>query len=100
MATPDQHLDETRAQGIAELGAFLRIPLISSQPDQADNVRRAAAYLAEQDERIGLVNIEGMPIPGHPVVYAHRGAAPSPAPALVYAHSNVLTANSIGACST
>ena len=68
MATPDQHLDETRAQGIAELEAFLRIPSISSQPDQADNVRRAAAYLAEKYERIGLENIEVMPTPGHPVV--------------------------------
>ena len=89
MATPDQHLDETRAQGIAELEAFLRIPSISSQPDQADNVRRAAAYLAEQYERIGLENMEVMPTSGHPVVYADWVRDPERPTVLLYGHYDV-----------
>ncbi len=89
MPTPDQYLDETHAQGIAELEAFLRIPSISSQPDRADDVRRAAAHLAEQYERVGLENVEVMPTPGHPVVYADWLRAPERPTVLVYGHYDV-----------
>ncbi len=89
MPTPDQYLDETHAQGIAELEAFLCIPSISSQPDRADDVRRAAAHLAEQYERVGLENVEVMPTPGHPVVYADWLRAPERPTVLVYGHYDV-----------
>jgi acetylornithine deacetylase/succinyl-diaminopimelate desuccinylase-like protein len=89
MPTPGQFLEETRAQGIAELNAFLRIPSISSQPDHAEDVRRAAAYLAEQYERIGLENVEVIPTAGHPVVYADWVRAPERPTVLLYGHYDV-----------
>ena len=89
MPTPGQYLDETRAQGIAELEAFLRIPSISSQPDHADDVRRAAAHLGEQYERVGLENVELMPTAGHPVVYADWLRAPERPTVLLYGHYDV-----------
>ncbi len=58
MATPEGFLEETREQGLRELEDFLRIPSISSQPERAGDVRRAAAHLAEQYGRIGLRNAE------------------------------------------
>ncbi|HYS01163.1 MAG TPA: peptidase M20, partial [Candidatus Eisenbacteria bacterium] len=76
MATTDEFLEETREQGLRELEDFLRIPSISSQPEHADDVRRAAGHLAEQYQRIGLQNAEVIETGGHPVVYADWLKAP------------------------
>lgn len=89
MATPEQFLEETREQGLRELDAFLRIPSISSQPDQAEDVRRAAGHLAEQYEEIGLENVEVIETPGHPVVYADWLRAPEKPTVLLYGHYDV-----------
>src|SRR5260370_33600457 len=70
MATPEEFLEETREQGLRELDDFLRIPSISSQPERAGDVRRAAGHLAEQYRRVGLENAEVIETAGHPVVYA------------------------------
>ena len=58
MSTPEEFLEETREQGLRELEDFLRIPSISSQPEHAGDVRRAAGHLAERYEQIGLENAE------------------------------------------
>src|ERR671937_1725508 len=76
MATVEEYLDETREQGLKELEEFLRIPSISSEPDHAEDVRRAAGHLAEQYERIGLDNATVINTSGHPVVYADWLKAP------------------------
>src|SRR5713101_6774822 len=89
MPTPEQFLDETREQGLRELEDFLRIPSISSQPEHADDVRRAAGHLAEQYERIGLQNAEVIDTAGHPVVYADWLRAPGKPTILVYGHYDV-----------
>jgi len=89
MPTPEQFLDETREQGLRELEDFLRIPSISSQPEHADDVRRAAGHLAEQYERIGLQNAEVIDTAGHPVVYADWLRAPGKPTVLLYGHYDV-----------
>jgi acetylornithine deacetylase/succinyl-diaminopimelate desuccinylase-like protein len=89
VATPEEFLDETREQGLRELDDFLRIPSISSQPERADDVRRAAAHLAEQYERIGLENAEVIDTAGHPVVYADWLKAPGKPTVLLYGHYDV-----------
>ena len=89
MATPEQLLDETREQGLKELEDFLRIPSISSQPDHAADVRRAAGHLAEQYERIGLENAEVIETGGHPAVYADWLKAPGKPTVLLYGHYDV-----------
>src|SRR5260370_31947753 len=89
MPPPEHFLDETREQGLRELEDFLRIPSISSQPDHADGVRRAAGHLAEQYERIGLQNAEVIDTAGHPVVYADWLRAPGKPTVLLYGHYDV-----------
>jgi acetylornithine deacetylase/succinyl-diaminopimelate desuccinylase-like protein len=89
MATVEEYLDETREQGLKELEEFLRIPSISSEPDHAEDVRRAAGHLAEQYERIGLHNATVIDTSGHPVVYADWLNAPGKPTALVYGHYDV-----------
>ena len=89
MAAPDQYLDLTREQGLKELDDFLRIPSISSDPERADDVRRAAGHLAEQLERVGLENATVVETAGHPVVYADWLRAPGKPTVLVYGHYDV-----------
>jgi acetylornithine deacetylase/succinyl-diaminopimelate desuccinylase-like protein len=89
MATPEEFLEDTRDQGLKELEDFLRIPSISSQPERADDVRRAAAHLAEQYQRIGLENAEVIETAGHPVVYADWLKAPGKPTVLLYGHYDV-----------
>jgi len=89
MPSPEEFLDETREQGLRELEDFLRIPSISSQPEHADDVRRAAGHLAEQYERIGLQNAEVISTAGHPVVYADWLKAPGKPTVLLYGHYDV-----------
>ena len=89
MATPEQFLEETREEGLRELDDFLRMPSISSQPERAADVRRAAAHLAEQYERIGLQNAEVIETAGHPVVYADWLKAPGKPTVLLYGHYDV-----------
>jgi acetylornithine deacetylase/succinyl-diaminopimelate desuccinylase-like protein len=89
MPTPEEFLEDTREQGVRELVEFLRIPSISSQPERADDVRRAAGHLAEQYERIGLENAEVIETAGHPVVYADWLKAPDKPTVLLYGHYDV-----------
>jgi len=89
MPTPGEFLDETREQGLRELEDFLRIPSISSQPEHADDVRRAAGHLAEQYERIGLQHAQVIDTAGHPVVYADWLKAPGKPTVLLYGHYDV-----------
>jgi len=89
VATPEEFLDDTREQGLGELEDFLRIPSISSQPDRADDVRRAAGHLADQYERVGLQNAEVIETAGHPVVYADWLKAPDKPTVLLYGHYDV-----------
>ncbi|TMD22944.1 MAG: dipeptidase [Chloroflexi bacterium] len=89
MATPEEFLEQTREQGLKELEDFLRIPSISSQPEHADDVRRAAGHLAEQYERVGLENAQVIETGGHPVVYADWLKAPDKPTVLLYGHYDV-----------
>jgi acetylornithine deacetylase/succinyl-diaminopimelate desuccinylase-like protein len=89
MPTPEEFLDDTREQGLRELVEFLRIPSISSQPERAGDVHRAAGHLAEQYERIGLENAEVIETAGHPVVYADWLKAPDKPTVLLYGHYDV-----------
>jgi len=89
VTAPEEFLEDTREQGLRELEDFLRIPSISSQPEHADDVRRAAGHLAEQYERIGLQNAEVIETAGHPVVYAEWLKAPGKPTVLLYGHYDV-----------
>ena len=91
----DQALTFARANTVAhfaQLQDFLRIPSVSTQPDHAPDVAKAAEWLAAEMRRIGLENVEviASAVGKHPLVYAdwlHAGAdAPT---VLIYGHFDV-----------
>src|SRR5438093_7822777 len=87
--TPEEYLEQTREQGLKELEEFLRIPSISSQPERAADVGRAAEHLRRRYEAIGLEHAAIIPTAGHPVVYADWLRAPGKPTVLVYGHYDV-----------
>jgi acetylornithine deacetylase/succinyl-diaminopimelate desuccinylase-like protein len=89
MASPQEYLEETRDQALQELEEFLRIPSISSEPTHAQEVRRAAAHLAERYESTGLEHVTVIDTAGHPVVYADWLNAPGKPTVLLYGHYDV-----------
>lgn len=82
----DNHFGQFRAQ----LDDLLRIPSISTDPAFAEEVKRAAEWLASDMRRIGLENVEVIPTIGHPLVYGEWLGAGEHAPTvLIYGHYDV-----------
>ena len=88
-----QAMDHSRAQRehyLRTLLEFLRIPSISTMPEAAPDIERAAQWLAGTMTGIGLERVAVMPTAGHPVVYGEwLGAGPSAPTLLFYGHYDV-----------
>ncbi|MEZ2346925.1 dipeptidase [Terriglobus sp. RCC_193] len=84
-----QFTEANKANALDELKQFLRIPSISTLPENAGDVRRAAQFLAAELKRIGMENVRLIETAGHPLVYAdHMHAAGKPT-VLCYGHYDV-----------
>ena len=87
---------ENGARFIEELKALLRIPSISTDPEHAADVRKAAESVADELGRIGMQNVRLIETTtashpgGHPLVYAEYLDAGQAAPTvLMYGHYDV-----------
>ncbi len=82
LAHADAHIDDS----VGRLKTLVAIKSISTDPAYADEVRRAAEWVAAELEGLGFA-ASVRPTPGHPVVVAHAGdAGPH---VLFYAHYDV-----------
>lgn len=84
-----QFTQANKTNALDELKAFLRIPSISTLPENAADVRRAAEFLATELKRIGMQNVRLIETAGHPLVYADHLHAPSKPTVLCYGHYDV-----------
>lgn len=83
-----QTIDSHRAQTVAGLKEFLRIPSISAQPVHKPDVQRCAEWLAGQLRSTGLwAKVE--PTGGHPLVLAGNEHKPGRPTVLLYGHYDV-----------
>lgn len=81
---------EHRADLLADLDAWLRIPGISAQPERHPDVHRSAEWFAGACRRTGFPSVEVWPTAGLPAVYAEWPAGTDDAPTvLVYGHHDV-----------
>ncbi|MBM3130623.1 MAG: dipeptidase [Chloroflexi bacterium] len=78
-----------QARYLAELKELLAIPSISTLPDHAPDIQRAAEWLARQMTNLGLHNVAILPTAGHPVVYGEWLNAPNKPTVLIYGHYDV-----------
>jgi acetylornithine deacetylase/succinyl-diaminopimelate desuccinylase-like protein len=81
---------------VEELKALLRIPSISTLPEHAGDVRRAAEFVAQELSRIGMENVQLIETDspehpgGHPLVYADwLNAGDRAVTVLCYGHYDV-----------
>lgn len=82
-------VDANRTRLLDELKTFLRIPSISTLPEHAGDVRKAAEFVADSLRAAGLENIEIIPTAKHPLVYADWMHAPGKPTVLCYGHYDV-----------
>jgi acetylornithine deacetylase/succinyl-diaminopimelate desuccinylase-like protein len=84
------YLDAYRVRFLDELVELLRVPSVSSAPEHAADVERAAAWVVDRLTRAGLEHAAVMPTGGHPVVYADWLHAPGRPTVMLYGHFDVV----------
>jgi acetylornithine deacetylase/succinyl-diaminopimelate desuccinylase-like protein len=89
MVAWETYLNERKDQFVSELLEFLRIPSISSLPDNKPHVQSAAEWVEARMNRSGIESVQIMPTGGHPVVYGDWLHAPGKPTVLVYGHFDV-----------
>lgn len=83
------YLEQNQAHYLDELLDFLRIPSISSLPEHAPDVAKAAEWVAARMVRAGIEGVRVMPTGGHPVVYGEWLHAPGKPTVMIYGHFDV-----------
>jgi acetylornithine deacetylase/succinyl-diaminopimelate desuccinylase-like protein len=76
-------------QNVEELKELLRIPSISSLSEHKEDMQKAASWIANKLNNIGMEHVEIVQTDGHPIIYAdwlHQENAPT---VLVYGHYDV-----------
>jgi acetylornithine deacetylase/succinyl-diaminopimelate desuccinylase-like protein len=90
MASPAvDYARQNQSRFLAELKDLLRIPSISTLDEHKTDVQRAAQFVADDLKRIGFDNVEIIPTPGHPLIYADWLHAAGKPTVLCYAHYDV-----------
>jgi len=89
MAVWKEYLQKNASGYLKELIAFLRIPSISSLPEHAADVRRAADWVADRLKTAGIEDVQILPTKGHPVVYGQWLHAAGKPTILIYGHFDI-----------
>jgi len=74
---------------VDELEDLLSIPSVSTDSAYADDVQRAATWLADHLDAIGLQHTEILDTDGHPIVYGEHVTDPGKPTVVVYGHYDV-----------
>jgi acetylornithine deacetylase/succinyl-diaminopimelate desuccinylase-like protein len=85
----DEFVKQHEARFLEELLDLLRIPSISTLPENKPDVARAAQFVADSLTAVGLENVEVIPTERHPLVYADWLHAPGKPTVLCYGHYDV-----------
>ena len=89
MTQLETYITENENRFLEDLKGWLRIPSISTLPEHAGDIRRAAEYAAEQLRRIGFAKAQLIQTQNHPLVYGEWLKAPGKPTVLVYGHYDV-----------
>ncbi len=85
----ETYITENEQRFLEDLKGWLRIPSISTLPEHAGDIRRAAEFAADQLKHIGFEHVEVIATQGHPLVYADWLKAPGKPTLLIYGHYDV-----------
>jgi acetylornithine deacetylase/succinyl-diaminopimelate desuccinylase-like protein len=85
-----QYASEHRTDFLSQYKDLLRIPSVSTLPEHAADMHRAAEWIVSEFKGLGFAPVQIMPTGGHPIVYAERITAGAGAPTvLLYGHYDV-----------
>jgi acetylornithine deacetylase/succinyl-diaminopimelate desuccinylase-like protein len=82
------YLDAHRGDFVEQLKALIRIPSVSAQPAHNDDTRRAAEFIRDDLQAMGL-QAELIATEGHPIVFAANAPRPGLPTVLIYGHYDV-----------
>jgi len=90
----DVFVEQNEARFLDELKTLLRIPSVSTLPEHATDIRRAAEFVADALRTAGMEHVEVIETSvngraGHPLVYADWLHAPGKPTVLCYGHYDV-----------
>lgn len=89
----DRYVQENRQRFLEELKEFIRIPSISTLPENKGDIERAAEFVADSLKAAGMEHVEIIPTARHPLVYADWLHAPGKPTVLCYGHYDVQPAD-------
>ncbi|MEP7287653.1 MAG: M20/M25/M40 family metallo-hydrolase, partial [Chloroflexota bacterium] len=83
------YAEEHRELFLAELKELLHIPSISTLPENANDMQRAAQWIVAQLRTIGMTTVDIYPTAGHPIIFSSWLEIPDAPTVLVYGHYDV-----------
>jgi len=83
------YIQSNRESYIEELKEFLRIPSISTLPENSDDIKKCAEFVADKLKNAGMSRVEIFKTEGHPLVYGEWLGAPGKPTVLIYGHYDV-----------
>ncbi|HEX7735075.1 MAG TPA: dipeptidase [Ktedonobacteraceae bacterium] len=89
MSQLETYISANEDRFLEELKEWLRIPSISTLPEHAGDVRRAAEFAVEQLRQIGFEQAQLIATQGHPLVYGEWLKEPGKPTLLIYGHYDV-----------
>jgi acetylornithine deacetylase/succinyl-diaminopimelate desuccinylase-like protein len=79
-----------RSRFVDQLGEFVAIPSVSTDPERFGDVHRAGEWVADYLRTLGMKNLQFFPPDTHPIIYAENlDAGPGAPTALLYGHYDV-----------
>jgi acetylornithine deacetylase/succinyl-diaminopimelate desuccinylase-like protein len=88
-ASVEEYIARHQKKFVDELVDWLTIPSISTLPEHADDVYRAAQWAKEKLDKIGFPLVELIEGEGHPLVYGEWGGRQNQPTLLIYGHYDV-----------
>ena len=84
MMNPKEFISKNKTRFLDELFELLKIQSVSADPKFRNEVKKAANYLVDQFNILGLDNVEKIETECHPIVYAEKIINPNYITILVY----------------
>ena len=83
------YLELQKDRYLDELKSLLAIPSVSTNKENTEDLQRCARWIADHMRSIGLQNVQIIPTPGLPVIYAEWLGVPGKPTVLFYGHYDV-----------
>lgn len=83
------YIKDNQQNYVEELKDLLRIPSISTLPENKDDINRCANFVADKLRVAGMSRVEVVQTEGHPLVYGEWLGAPGKPTVLIYGHYDV-----------